>query len=130
MSHATATILIIDNDEAMLAALTTRFESLGYVCVTACTGAQGLAAFNASDIDLVITDVNMPAGDGVTVTREIRRLADTPIIICTGFRDEFWPQIHTLPRVSVVRKPCETSELVELVETELIMAGQQAPVAE
>lgn len=128
--HQPPRILLIDNDESMLAAVSTRLEFHGYQCVTACSGAQGISVFSGKPTDLVITDINMPGGDGLTVVRELRKLSEVPIIVCTGFRDHYWDEIHCLPNVSVVRKPCETSHLMELVETELVLAGVELPANE
>ena len=88
MSDPSPTILIIDNDGGMVAAISTRLESMGYRCVTAGTGGQGIAIFREQTIDLVITDLNMPAGDGITLTRTLRETSEVPIIIITGFHDD------------------------------------------
>ena len=43
MTEAPPTVLIIDNDEGLVTVLTIRLEALGYVCMTAASGAQGCA---------------------------------------------------------------------------------------
>ncbi len=116
------TILIVDNDDGMVAALSTRLEQSGYSVVTAGTGAQGLAMFESHEPDLVITDLNMPAGDGITLAHRVRSKSDAPIIIVTGFRDEYREELRSVAHVSILRKPFETNDLLDLVEMELSLA--------
>ncbi len=117
-------ILIIDNDEGMTTALAARLEHAGYCCDTASCGAQGLARFKAGDVDLVITDLNMPAGDGVALCHTLRRTSDVPIIIITGFQAEYRRELRGIRHTTVVRKPFDSAQLLELIEADLIMSGR------
>ena len=101
---------------------------MGYRCDTAGTGAQGIAAFRDQDINLVITDLNMPAGDGITLTRTLRETSDVPIIIVTGFHDEFRRDLRSLPNITLLRKPFDSNQLIDLIEADLVMAGSSLPV--
>lgn len=125
MSESAPRILIIDNDEGVVAAITARLESMGYQCVTASTGAQGIAAFRDQDIDLVITDLNMPVGDGVTLARNLRETSDVPIIIVTGFHGEYQSELHFIPSVTLMEKPFDSNDLIDIVETELALHDYQ-----
>ncbi|MEZ6235735.1 MAG: response regulator [Phycisphaerales bacterium] len=128
MPSRTPTILIIDNDDGLVAALRVRLESMGYRCRGASTGAQGIAAFLEHDVDLVISDLNMPGGDGVGLARNVRARSDVPIIIITGFRDEFRRELRAIPRVTTLQKPFAFEALRDLVEAELLVSGQSLPV--
>lgn len=120
-SDSSPTILIVDNDEGVVCAIASRLKSLGYACVTAETGAQGISAFRSRKIDLVITDLNMPVGDGISLAKSLRNVSDVPIIFVTGFRDEYKPELLSIRNVSVLRKPFDTSVLIDLVEVELAL---------
>ena len=121
------TILIIDNDEGVLSAISTRLEAIGYRCETASSGGQGLSMFDEGGVDLVITDLNMPAGDGVALASAIRARNSTPIIVVTGFHSEYSRELRSVEGLSILQKPFRTDELVELVEAELVMVGAQLP---
>lgn len=114
-------ILIIDNDEDVVRGVSMRLESLGHRCRTACTGAQGLAEFTSGGADLVITDLNMPTLDGISMVEKIRATSEVPVIIMTGFRAEFAKKLAGLANVTVIRKPFDSQELVDLVTAELVL---------
>jgi DNA-binding NtrC family response regulator len=128
MTDPHPTILIIDNDEGMVAALAARLGACGYRCVTAGSGAQGIAAFHAHEVDLVITDLNMPAGDGVALARSVRRLSQVPIIIVTGYRDNFRRELRSIRNVTLVEKPFESNQFIDLVDTALVLKGRPLPM--
>jgi len=113
------TVLIIDNDEAVVHAIATRLGPLGYNCITACTGAQGLAQFIDCPIDLVVTDLNMPLLDGTYLINEIRSVSQVPILVVTGFEREYTDQLRDQPRVTIIKKPFRVMDLIDLIEIEL-----------
>ncbi|HVG20164.1 MAG TPA: response regulator [Blastocatellia bacterium] len=60
----------------------------GFTVVTASDGREGLYMAQAERPDLIITDMNMPNLDGITLVRQLRAQAefkDVPIIVCTAF---------------------------------------------
>ena len=115
----TKTILVIDDDSELTRAITTRLGSLGYCCVAASTGAQGLAQFQSSRIDLVVSDLNMPGGDGVALADAIRRVSDVPIIFITGFREDYKRRMRLIPNVTTLRKPFDSRVLTDLITAAL-----------
>jgi two-component system chemotaxis response regulator CheY len=67
----------------------------GYAVTEAEDGVQGLKAATASRFDLIITDLNMPNMDGLTMIRELRKSPDqcgTPIIFLTTESDDSMKQ--------------------------------------
>lgn len=113
------TILVIDNDEDLTRALTKRLCSLGYRCITAASGAQGLAEFRDAQFDLIVSDLNMPGGDGVTLAETIRRTSNVPIIFVTGFRDDFKHRLRLIKNVTTLRKPFNSQDLIDFITVAL-----------
>lgn len=114
-------LLVVDDDEDITRMITRFLSSRGHNCVTAHTGAQGAVEFNAEDTALIITDLNMPAGDGIALITRIRRESAVPIIVVTAFNREYSTQLHSFPGVTVLRKPFDAYALLDLVELELGM---------
>lgn len=121
------TILVIDNDEGFATALTARLTHCGYECLTAATGAQGISICAERPVDLVITDLNMPMGNGVDLARTLRKSSDVPIIVVTGFRDEFRRELRSIRNVTTLVKPIDQNQLIDLIDTELILSGRTVP---
>ena len=84
MSDAT-TILIIDDEYAILESLSAYLEDEGYNVITAENGETGLTVFSMEAVDIVLTDLRMPVMDGLEVMKTIRQKSpDTPMIVISG----------------------------------------------
>lgn len=129
-STTTKTILIVDNDPGAVTALTARLGSLGYRCTSAGCGSHALAQFEADPPDLVISDLNMPQGDGITLAESIRRSSRVPIILISGFKDEYRRQLRHIPDISFLHKPFDSAVLVELVEIALADDAGTSPLGD
>lgn len=116
---ASATVVLIDNDESVNDAIQTCFERDGYPRLTTASGSRALSLFEDGGVNLIITDINMPAGDRIARARAFRRTSRIPVIFITGFHDALRNQLRGLPNVAVLGKPFRSQVLVELVETQL-----------
>ena len=127
MSHtAPPRILIIDDDESLLQALSIRLGSLGYHCVTAASVEEGLEQFRLGGVDLVITDVIMPPSDGLFLLLTIRKVSTVPIIAISGLSRERPSFLKDLPDIAFFSKPLDSEGLIELVQAELALRDEAA----
>jgi two-component system alkaline phosphatase synthesis response regulator PhoP len=83
-----ATILIIEDEPELVKVLRDYLENAGFAIETAYRGDTGLSLWQQTHPDLVLLDLNLPGMDGLDVAREIRRKADTPIIMLTARVEE------------------------------------------
>jgi DNA-binding response OmpR family regulator len=81
-------ILVVDDEPAMVGAITALVGSAGHRVITAYDGEAALERFTAEAPDLVLLDLAMPGIDGVEVLRRIRRTSRVPVIVLTGETDE------------------------------------------
>jgi two-component system alkaline phosphatase synthesis response regulator PhoP len=87
-------------------------------------GDQGLLAWEQMRPDLVLLDLNLPGRDGLDVAREIRRKADTPIIMVTARAEETDRLIGLeLGADDYIIKPYSPREVVARVRAVLRRAG-------
>jgi CheY-like chemotaxis protein len=115
----TAVILVVDNDASVRNYLAHVIEGAGHVCVKAATGAQALAEWQDRSFDLVVTDLNMPNGDGIALAKALQRSEAVPIIFITGFADDHKKGIAEVQGASVLEKPFDADELLQLIESRL-----------
>ncbi len=81
------TILVIDDDPAMLDFLRQRLGPEGFTVSTVASSQDGIDQANILLPDLILLDLRMPARDGVTVCKLLRTNPKTqhiPIIVVTG----------------------------------------------
>ena len=83
-----AAILIIEDEPELVKVLRSYLEQSGFTVLTATRGDTGLSTWEHKKPDLVILDLNLPGMDGLDVAREIRRKANTPIIMLTARVEE------------------------------------------
>ncbi|WP_345874933.1 sigma-54 dependent transcriptional regulator [Shewanella algae] len=88
MSEQEYTVLILDDEPHIGTVLSQLFELEG-ISAKASTQAKEILRHLCRDwMGVVITDVNMPGMDGISVMQQIKQLdADLPVILITGFGD-------------------------------------------
>lgn len=81
MAEASATILVIDDEEQIRRALTSILKSHGYRVIAAATGEEGTRA--AADVrpDVVVLDLTLPDVDGIALAAELRTWLQAPILV-------------------------------------------------
>ncbi len=119
---SSANILIIDNDEYLVEAISLRLTNEGFACYTANSGALGISMFNDLAFDAVLAGLNMPAGDGVSVIRQIRKTSHVPVIVLTGFESEFGDDLESFEHLSVMSKPFEIDALIDELDLAIGMS--------
>jgi CheY-like chemotaxis protein len=112
-------ILVIDDDPAILEAVAEILSDEGYVVATARDGAEGLAAIEQSQPALVLLDRWMPILDGQGFWQALQqRGLRIPVIAMTASHDaEAWAQ--ELKAAGVLPKPFKLPMLLNLVATVL-----------
>jgi CheY-like chemotaxis protein len=81
-------VLVVDDDEAIRAALTGILQDEGYLVETAADGAAALAAVVRARPSAILLDMHMPVLDGRDFSRALRGLGiRVPIVVMTAARD-------------------------------------------
>ncbi len=78
-------ILVVDDDMQMRAALKEAVERMGYRAVMAEHPVEALKKLETEHLSMIITDMQMPRMDGLTFIKEARRkIGNLPILVITG----------------------------------------------
>jgi DNA-binding response OmpR family regulator len=81
-------ILVVDDDPAMVGALTALVGTEGHQVITAYDGLTAVRRFREDQPDLVLLDLAMPGPDGFTVAGQMRASGDVPILVVSGESNE------------------------------------------
>jgi two-component system, OmpR family, KDP operon response regulator KdpE len=79
-----ALVLAVDDDSALLRALSIGLKSLGHSVAIAATGERGLSQTALVAPDVVVLDLGLPDVDGLEVCQRIRQWSDVPIIVLSA----------------------------------------------
>src|SRR5512145_1726580 len=80
------TILIVDDEFSVRESLEKVLSKAGYVTLAADSGNEALAVLSKEKIDLVLSDLKMPDGDGVELLKSIKKnYPDIEVILLTGY---------------------------------------------
>jgi two-component system KDP operon response regulator KdpE len=77
-------ILVVDDDPAMVGAITALVGTEGHQVITAYDGLTAVRRFREEAPDLVLLDLAMPGPDGFTVAGQIRAAGPAPILVVSG----------------------------------------------
>jgi len=123
---ADETILIVEDDPAMLRGLKDNFEYAGYNVATACEGEQGLDAALDIKPDLILLDIMLPGMNGYEICRRLRAEELTmPIIMLTAKNQESDVVLGlNIGANDYVSKPFSIKELLARVEA-FLRAGRK-----
>jgi DNA-binding response OmpR family regulator len=115
------TILIVDDNKEIVAALSDVLKSKGYVVLAAYDGAQGLKLAVAQSPDLILLDWNLPELSGMQVLQALRGKGyQAPVILMTVYGSEsIAVQAFKLGIRDYIRKPVRMPETLDAVEKAL-----------
>jgi two-component system KDP operon response regulator KdpE len=81
-------VLVVDDDRALLRALTVGLTSNGYEVITAADGSNGITRTATDQPDVVLLDLGLPDIDGLDVCSRIRQWTDVPVIVLSAAGSE------------------------------------------
>ena len=113
-------VLLVEDDPSIREIATLGLEQAGFRITASGDGADALARFRQSQVDLVVLDVMLPSLDGLEVCREIRRESQVPIVMLSA-RSELHDVVVGLELGAddYVTKPFELPELVARIKAVL-----------
>ncbi|MFC1561568.1 response regulator [candidate division KSB1 bacterium] len=116
-------ILYIDDEPNILEAYALMLEHNGYTVFKAQDGNEGLKIMLSEEIDLVLSDINMPKKNGLTLIKQIRRILryrNVPVVILSavGTKHNVFKGVE-LGVDSFLTKPCDKERLLTTIENAL-----------
>lgn len=114
------TILIVDDSASMRQLVTFALKDAGYDVIAAVDGKDALGKLNGTKVDMVVTDLNMPNMDGITLIKQLRNSPAgkfTPVIMLTTESQESRKQEgRTAGASGWIVKPFTPDKLIEVIK--------------
>ena len=121
------TVLVVEDEAILRAAIRRLLEGDGYAVVEADQGAKALELLRDSggrNINLVLTDLRMPVMDGRQLAAALARLYPRmPILFMSGFTAQLLDLRLVSPHVDVLAKPFRNDDLLLAVRRTIEQAG-------
>jgi PAS domain S-box-containing protein len=115
-----ATILVVDDDEAVRDVLKPMLEAAGYRVLTAADGREGVGVFrqHCDEISLVLLDMTMPHMDGKAAFREMRSIrSDVWVILSSGYNEpDATRQFADNGLTGFIQKPYRSATLLTKIQ--------------
>jgi len=114
------TVLVVDDDQGVLAVARRVLAAHGYRVLTAVNGVEAVACFqqNRSEVRLVLMDMTMPQMNGLDALKHIRLLdAQVPVVLSSGYGAS--AGVHSSEFSAILMKPYSFTELLSVVEGSL-----------
>jgi two-component system chemotaxis response regulator CheY len=112
-------ILAVDDSASMRQMVSFTLRSSGYEVIEAVDGQDALDKLGDKQIDLVLTDQNMPRMDGLTLIKQLRvqdRFKRTPILVLTTeSSDEMKQAGRAAGATGWMVKPFDPARLLEVI---------------
>lgn len=121
-------VLVVDDEVALLRAVSIALTARGYTVTTASNGAEGLEQLVSHQPDVVIIDVKMPELNGVNLVQAIRGdpvTAHIPLIILSALAQPRDIDIGTMAGADLyLTKPLNPNQLIAAIEQALTLSPQ------
>jgi len=124
------TILIVDDSETSRMIIRKCFTMTGDEDSTffeAEDGIRALAVLGGTEVDLVVTDLNMPRMDGITLLRKLRqggRTHNLPVVVISSMgNDHLDQELHRLGVTSIIRKPLTPAKVLQALAPQSLPEG-------
>lgn len=115
-----AAILAVDDSASIRQTVMISLELAGHKVDQAVNGKEGLSKAESTSFDLIITDLNMPEMDGLSMIREMRKrptMAGVPILFLSTESDAgFKQQAKAAGATGWITKPFSSDQLCRIVE--------------
>jgi two-component system KDP operon response regulator KdpE len=88
MAAGGAHLLIVEDDDSVRGSVAANLTAHGYRIADAATVAEAVRRWDAERPDVILLDLGLPDGDGMTIIRRVRREATTPILVLSARGEE------------------------------------------
>lgn len=106
------TVLYVEDEDMMRESVVMLLKRRFKQVFVAANGLEAITIYKAEHPDIVITDLQMPVMDGMELSKHIREINSTPIVVVSAFNDDS----HQVPEADGrLLKPIRKNDLLDMV---------------
>ena len=110
-------IVIADDIEDVRQAIMRTLGEDNFIFIEASSGEEAIKIVKGQKVDLILSDIAMPKGNGIELLEKLRGIDDPPkIILVTGYASMFSGSPSGVKPSAIIEKPYRASDLVHLVD--------------
>ena len=113
-------ILVVDDFNSTRQVIRSILEKKGYTVILAENGEGAMKELNVRNIDLILTDLNMPGINGIDLVKAVRNSPDyyrVPVLmLTTEMKNEKIQMAHDAGVTGIIKKPFNTDEFTKKVD--------------
>jgi DNA-binding response OmpR family regulator len=122
-------ILIVDDEKQIVLLLASRLKANNYEVIVAYDALQAVAQAFSEKPDLILLDIKIPAGSGVSVMDNLRNSAITaliPVIVITAYPSiEIQQKVKEMGAVGFISKPFKAEDVLPRIRKVLGEVGRE-----
>jgi two-component system response regulator HydG len=117
VGEAVGRILVVDDDPYFLRVLSRILSGESFQVTTAEGASQATQILGEKPFDLVISDLRLPDGDGLSILQEIRKAgSEVPVVILTAYGEvDNYLEAMNAGATEYLNKPVKSDELIAVV---------------
>jgi CheY-like chemotaxis protein len=126
------TVLVVDDEEDLREILSLELSDAGYNVLCAVNGTEAFNLVKSQAIDLVLSDVRMPNGDGIELLKNVKKYnSQRPaILLMSGFSDVTPEEACNFGAEALFNKPINFHRLLRKIAEYLQPQGAASPNGE
>lgn len=115
-------LLVVEDDSAIRSTLALVLVGEGYHVIEAESGHAALSILQTQPVNLIVSDIQMPDGDGLTLLAEAKRVLPNPppFIFVSAHPSITEEHVKELGAIGLVRKPFAIDEILVRIKSVLI----------
>ncbi|MDD9876827.1 MAG: response regulator transcription factor [Magnetovibrio sp.] len=123
-------VVIVEDEEILQKFLVYHVEHAGYRATPTSSGTEMFRVIETEPVDLILLDLGLPDGDGLSWAQKIRERGEIPIVVLTGRKgDDDRIMALGLGADDYLTKPCDPRELLLRMRNILERSGKARPAA-
>lgn len=113
------TILVVDDESVLQTIVSFNIEVFGHKALQAGSGIEAMEVLKDNKVDMIISDMKMPDGDGMFILEELKKMKEKApaVLFVTGFTRVPKEEAIAKGAIDVLDKPVDFKKVKEIIDS-------------